>query len=238
MKETNKLTIHKLFWYFLIFSILGIIIETIFCYVTTGVLESRKGLIWGLFCPVYGISGVTVILFLYKMRDRSILKLFIYGLFVGSLAEYILSYVLESIYGSRFWDYTYANIQLNGRVCLEYSIYWGILSIVIIKLIEPSLDKLISKIPNNPRNIIESILVIFFMINCIFTVWGIQTYQNRVVYNKINNIDTNNFFVKIQQKIENEYFTNERMSRIFPNLRIKDTNGNEVWIKSLICEEQ
>lgn len=60
MKKEEKVTIHQLFWYFLIFSIAGILIETAHCYITAGVLESRKGLLWGPFCPVYGISRSSI----------------------------------------------------------------------------------------------------------------------------------------------------------------------------------
>lgn len=234
MKKEEKLTIHHIFWYFLIFSIIGIIIETLYCYITMGVLESRKGLIWGPFCPVYGVSAAILIIFLNKYQNKNIFQLFIYGFFVGSIAEYILSFGLEAIYGIRFWDYGYVNLHLNGRICLQFSFYWGALSVIIMKLIKPSIDKVIGKIPVKFRNISEIILMIFFTINCIFTVWGIQTYQNRVVYNKVNDIETSNILIKVQQKIENDYFTNERMSKTFPNLRIKDEKGNEVWVRTLI----
>lgn len=237
MKENKKLTIHQIFWYFLIFSIAGLAIETIFGYLTTGVIESRKGLIWGPFCPVYGVSATLLIIFLNKYKDKNILQLFFYGFIVGSIAEYILSYGLETIYGMRFWDYGYAKININGRICLQYSIYWGILSVLVIKFIKPMLDKLILKIPSFPRNIIEIIIFIFLIIDCIFTIWGIQTYQNRVIENKVNQVETNNIIIKIKQDIENNYFTNERMSKIFPNLRIKDKDGNEIWIKTLIEEK-
>lgn len=234
IKKESKLTIHYIFWYFLIFSVIGLFIETIYCYATTGILESRKGLIWGPVCPVYGVSAVVLIIFLNSHKNKGILQLFIEGFVVGAIAEYILSYGLESIYGMRFWDYGYVNLHINGRICLQFSLYWGILSVIIMKLIKPSIDKLIEKISTKPRNISELILLIFFIINCIFTVWGVQTYQNRVIYNKINNIETSNILVQIQQKIENEYFTNERMSKTFPNLRIKDAQGNEIWVRTLI----
>jgi len=234
MEKTDKITISHMFWYFLIFSIIGIIIETLYCYITTGVIESRKGLIWGPFCPVYGVSAVILIAILNKLQNKNIVQLFVYGFCVGSIAEYILSFGLEAIYGIRFWDYSYTKVNLNGRICLLFSTYWGILSILILKYIKPVLDKIIIKIPQKPRNILEKTLLIFFVINCIFTVWGIQTYQNRVLYGKINQTESNNIFIKVQQKIENEYFTNERMSKIFPNLRIKDNENNEVWIKTLI----
>lgn len=237
IKKEEKLTIHHIFWYFLIFSIVGLIIETLYCYATTGILESRKGLIWGPVCPVYGVSAAILIIFLNRHKDKGIIPLFIDGFVVGSIAEYILSFGLEAIYGMRFWDYGYVNLHINGRICLQFSFYWGVLSVAIMKLVKPSIDKLIEKIPTKPRNILELILLIFFIINCIFTVWGIQTYQNRVIYNKINNIETSNILVQIQQKIENDYFTNERMSKTFPNLRIKDAQGNEIWVRTLINQE-
>ena len=234
MKIKNKLTIHQIFWYMVIFSIIGIIVETIYCYVTTGVLESRKGLIWGPFCPVYGVSAAILIIALNKYQDKNIFKLFIYGIIVGSITEYMLSFMLEAIYSTRFWDYSYLKLHINGRICLQYSVYWGILTIIIIKIIKPFIDKVIYKIPTKIRNISEIILLIFFIVNCIFTVWGIQTYQNRVIYNKINNSESKNIITNITKKIENSYFTNERMSKTFPNLRIKDKYGNEIWIRNLI----
>lgn len=234
MEKQEKLTIHYIFWYFLIFSIAGLLIETIFCYITTGVIESRKGLIWGPFCPVYGVSAAVLIMFLNRYKDKNILQLFIYGFIVGSFAEYILSYGLETLYGMRFWDYGYAKLNLNGRICLQYSIYWGLLSVFIIKLVKPIIDKIIAKIPLKIRNILEIVIFVFLVIDCIFTVWGIQTYQNRVINNKVNQIQTHNILIQLQQKIENDHFTDERMSKTFPNLRFKDKYGNEIWIKTLI----
>lgn len=234
MKKEMKIKIHQLLWYFLIFSTAGIIIETLYCYITTGVLESRKGLIWGPFCPVYGISAAVLILCLNKYQSKNIFQLFIYGFIAGSVAEYALSFGLEAIYGIRFWDYTYTDLHLNGRICLIYSIYWGILSVILLKLIKPILDKLIDKIPMSKRKVTNIGILIFFMINCIFTVWGIQTYQNRVIKGIKNEKTTNNPLIYLQQKIENDYFTNERMSKTFPNLRIKDESGNEIWVRNLI----
>lgn len=63
MEKRNKITLHQLFWYFIFFSIAGLIIETLYCFITTGNIESRKGLIWGPFCPVYGVGAVVLICF-------------------------------------------------------------------------------------------------------------------------------------------------------------------------------
>ena len=103
-----------------------------------------------------------------------------------------------------------------------------------MRFIKPIIDKFVMKIKVNIRNIIEIIVFIFLIIDCLVTIWGIQTYQNRVVYNKINELNSNGIIPKIKKKIENDYFTNERMSETFPNLRIKNENGEEVWIKTLL----
>ena len=94
--------------------------------------------------------------------------------------------------------------------------------------------KLINKIKPHTRNVIELGIFIFLCIDCIVTIWAIQTYQNRVLYNSSFKADSNNFILKIRENIENNYFTNEKMSLTFPNLRVKNENGEEVWIKTLI----
>ena len=237
MEKNKKVTIHHLFWYFLIFSILGLIIETIYCFATTGVLESRKGFIWGPFCPVYGVCGAALIYVLDKLNCKTIIKLFVVGFIFGSIAEYILSYGLEAIYGIRFWNYEYLKYNLNGRISLIFSFYWGVLSVLLIKLIKPLIDKMVDKIKPHIRNIIELGIFIFLVIDCLMTFWAIQTYQNRVVYNKVYTTQSNNIILKAREKIENDYFTNDRISRTFPNLRTRNEKGEEILIKNLLNKE-
>lgn len=238
MKQNKEVSIHYLFWYFLIFSILGLIIETVYCLITSNILESRKGLIWGPFCPIYGVCGALIIYILSKLNCKTVIKLFFAGFLFGSVAEYILSYGLEAIYGMRFWNYDYLQFNLNGRICLLFSIYWEILSIVLIKFVKPFIDKILDKIKPHKRNIIELGIFIFLCIDCLVTIWGIQTYQNRVVYGKTYTPQSNNIISQLRATIENNYFTNERMSKIFPNLRIKTEDGEEIWISTLIDKEK
>ena len=95
-KQIQKITFHEILWYFIIFSVLGLIIEMLFCYATTRVIESRKGLVWGPFCPIYGIGATLLIVFLNRYQDNPV-KLFLFGALVGDIFEYISSYVLETI---------------------------------------------------------------------------------------------------------------------------------------------
>lgn len=174
----QQINLKQILWYLIIFSIAGLIIETIFGYLTTGVLESRKGLIWGPFCPVYGV-GATILIILLNKYKNNFVKLFIAGSVIGNIIEYGLSYLLEAMYGTRFWDYSYINWNLNGRICIKYSLFWGILTVLLIIFVKPFIDKIINKIPNSkPLNIFIIALII---VDCIATIYAIETYQNRVI---------------------------------------------------------
>lgn len=234
-KEKSKLTIHQLFWYFVLFSVIGLIVETVYGFITTGVLESRKGFIWGPFCPVYGVGATILIILLNQVEQKSYFKLFFYGVLIGSIVEYLLSYGLEAIFGTRFWDYAYTKNDINGRICITYSFFWGILAIVLMKLIKPSLDKLIDQISVKLKSLIEIILFIFLIIDALVSIWAIHTYEERAI-NEYYNEKVEYSSIPWIRKIEEEYFSNERMKKIFPNLRTEDREGNQVFVRDLLVK--
>ena len=203
MIEKKEITIHQIIWYLVIFSIIGLIIETLFCLITTGVLESRKGLIYGPFCPIYGVGATILIVLLDKFKNSNI-KLFVFGGILGSLIEYIISFGLEAFYGTRFWDYSYLKFNLNGRICITYTLFWGILAIVLIKLAKPCIDYIINKISIKKTKIVDILIILAAILDIGFTIWGINSYKNRAIchYYKKN---TDN--VSITKQIENKIFS-------------------------------
>ncbi|MCI9246832.1 MAG: putative ABC transporter permease [Clostridia bacterium] len=229
----KKINIHQIFWYFILFSILGLIIETIYGYYSMGVWESRKGLLWGPFCPVYGVGAIFLIFLLNQVDQKSYFKLFFYGALIGAATEYILSYGLEAIYGATFWDYSYTKIHINGRICVSFSISWGILAIILMKWIKPLIDKLIDRINLKIKASTEIGIFLFLVVDAIVTVWAIHIYETRAVkqYYQEEMQYSNISWIR---KIEEDYFTNERIQRTFPNLRTKDREGNQYFIRDLI----
>ena len=225
--KKDKITIHQIIWYLLIFSILGLIVETLFCYATTGRIESRKGLIYGPFCPIYGVGATAIIIMLNKFKNSK-LKLFIYGGLAGSGIEYIVSYMLEAFYGTRFWNYSHINFNLNGRICILYTFYWAILAFILVKFVKPFIDKkIISKLN---FKILDITIVILAIIDSILTVWGINTYRNRAINKYYNKYITNN---NVISTFENKVFSDEKMKETFPNMRFINENGKEIWIRDL-----
>lgn len=232
LKQKNSVDYHMIIWYFLIFSILGLILETVYGYLTMGKWESRKGLVIGPFCPIYGVGAVIFILLLTRYQDSKT-KLFVLGAFLGTIIEYVLSYGLEALYGNRFWDYSYTKYHLNGRVSLTYSVFWGLLAVILIKVFKPWIDKQVQKIKGTTKKKLEIALYTFFVINAMLTVWAINGYTKRA-YTAYEN--KNGIYVEEEKstKMNERLFSNNRMEKIFPNLRIYDEEGNAIFIRDIL----
>ena len=167
MKEKIKENIKKYFktykefsfWrilaYFIIYSVIGFILETLFGLATTGVLESRKSFLYGPFCGVYGLGAVVMIMTLSPFK-KSNAKLLLGGVIVGSIVEYTVSFFGELIFNVKWWDYSSNPLNINGRICVYYSLIWGVLAIFLLSIVNPRVDKFIDfikkKIPSRSLN--------------------------------------------------------------------------------------
>ena len=220
--KKKEFTFHNIIWYMILFSILGLLIETIYGYVSTGILESRKGLILGPFCPIYGIGAAFFIVLLSEYKESKV-KLFIMGAIAGTIFEYICSYILQVIYGSMFWDYSYTTYQINGRVSLTYTVFWGMLAVLLVKYLKPQMDKIINKIPSK---FWDKAITIFLIVDIALTILGVTVYMNRAEkrYNE----------EEINETVLDKIFNDNLMSFIFPNLRFTDEVGNSIMVREIL----
>ena len=143
----NHISGYELFGIFMICNVLGYCIEMVYGYITNGYWESRQSLVIGPFGLAYGLGGILLSVFLYKDYNKKWWKIFLKSMLLGSIAEYIMSLGEELVFGHVSWDYSNIPLNLNGRICLLYSIYWGILGLVWVKIIYPLFIKFIHKIP-------------------------------------------------------------------------------------------
>ncbi len=225
------ISIHEILWYFILFSIVGLILETVYCYQTTGIFESRKGLIYGPFCPIYGVGATFLIVLLNKYKDNPIL-LFLYGILLGSILEYFLSFALEALYGTRFWEYSYLRFDLNGRISLVYSLFWGVLSIFLIRWLKPLVDKIIDKLTTKLTLRLEIVVITFLVFDLFATIYSISLYKTKAI-DKYYNLPSKSSS-KFETFVKNKIFPDSYMKKSFPNLRFIDSNGNEVYIRDIL----
>lgn len=205
------LTFYKLFWVFFIGSFAGVVIEVIWCIIKHGHYESRAGLIYGPFNLVYGLGALLMTLCLYNYRNRGKLNSFVGGFAVGSVLEYFCSWFQETVFGSTSWDYSDFAFNINGRICLLYSMFWGVLGILWIKDIYPIMAEWILKIPNKIGKTLTWVLLAFMIFNTIATGVTVLRWSQRVTdYQPPENA--------LERYID-EHYPNERMERIFANLK-------------------
>lgn len=150
--------------YFLIFSILGFIMESV-VYKVSG-SNSHSGVLLGPYTLVYGFGGIFVVLinnYFNKIAMNNFLKiilLFICFTIICTLIEYIIGNLIHYIFDIDKWNYTSHKYHYGKYICLDLALTWGLLAIFIIKILKPFIDKMILIIPNNAIIIIYIILIV------------------------------------------------------------------------------
>ena len=200
---------YKLFWIFFIGCIIGVLIEIVWCLATLHHYESRTGLIYGPFNPVYGFGALALTLSLQWLRDKRDTFILIGGAIIGSAVEYLCSWVQELLFGTISWDYSYLPFNINGRVNLLYGLFWGILTILWIKDLYPLMVKLIMKIPNKIGKPLTWILLVFMVFNC--------AMSGLAVYRWMGRREGKEPQTAIGAYMDDNY-PNERMEKIYPNM--------------------
>ena len=221
MKKNMKNEILKLFWIFIMVSIIGCIVETIVCILQEGHFEIRQGVIYGPFIPVYGAGAVLFYSVVPKITGATInntkqistIKIFFYTMILGGLTEYIFSYAQECLFGTVSWEYGDMLFQLNGRTSLIHCIYWGIGGVIFIKWLYPYTQKL-DEIQYGKYGIQLATAVVFLFM--IFNM-GISMLAGYRQYERTENIKADTAF----EKFLDQHYPDQVMDKIFSNKKTK-----------------
>lgn len=244
--ENKKFTIFgfsiwRILAYFIIYSVLGYIIETLFGMVTKGVWESRQSFLYGPFCSIYGLGAVVMIMSLQYFNQNNN-RLFIGGFIVGSIVEYIVSWYGDVFLHIKWWDYSNMPLNLNGRICVFFSIFWGLLAIYLMSYVNPKIDKLInfikSKISIKLLKVVTATVTIFLFLDCLITGYALEMFFVRKVHeNDLQVLGKEQIDARYEEVYSNEqlsnfiykFFGDEKMIKTFPNLKTQDVNGNMIY---------
>ena len=142
--------VYLYFIYFLVFSIIGWLLETAFSFYSLGHF-TKRGFLFGPLCPIYGWGALILIMFFSTYKRKHNFKLFFFAAIIFSVFEYLVSFGMEALFSLKWWDYTEEVLNLNGRVSIFYSFAWGIIAILFINFVYPFFKKkintILSKIP-------------------------------------------------------------------------------------------
>ena len=205
----------KIFWVFIIGSIIGYAIEMVVGLVQNGHFVSRQGLVFGPFAQVYGLGILAYYLIVPKIKG-GYLKIFFVTMILGGIVEYLCSYFQEILFGTISWDYSHLLFNINGRTSLLHCTYWGIGGVLFMKYILPLINK-IDKITKDAYFItITALFIIFMLFNIsVSSMAAIRQNERNREIGASNNIDV--FFDK--------YYSDEVMDNIYENkIEVVQTN--------------
>lgn len=224
---------HSIEIYFLLFisyAFLGWCIE-VGCKLVQFKKFINRGFLIGPYCPIYG-WGALAITILLKKYTYDILVLFIMSVVICSILEYFTSYFMEKVFHARWWDYSSKKFNINGRICLETLIPFGLLGLAIMYITNPFLLEIYQSIPPIVMHILSAVLFIIFIIDNIISSNVISTIN--VEGNKLVKDNTEEITERVKQILREKSWLHRRLIEAYPNLkdiRIKIKSKIETKIK-------
>ena len=167
----------NILFYFLTYSFLGWCLESIY----KTILERRpvnSGFLYGPFCPIYGFGAIMMIVILQKIHN--IFLIFIISTILLTIWEYMVGAVLEKVFKTKYWDYSHIRFNINGRVCLKNSIYWGILGVAFTTIIHPAIENLTLNIPTDILINVNIVLYAAFISDVIISITKILFIDKKI----------------------------------------------------------
>lgn len=208
----------KIFMIFTIGCIIGTYYEQFLTLFKDGVWESRQGVIYGPFNPIYGFGFAIFVILLGKNNDkRKWYITYLYSCIIGGVTEYTLSLMGEKLFQVNAWDYSFQFLNIGGRTTIPFMLFWGLGGLIFMKFIYPALSKLIEKIPYNFAKFAFPIFVTFMSLNIVVSYTAVLR-QNFRKQGKPP--------VTFIGKLYDDIYTDEFLEKVFPNMEHKEIKSN------------
>lgn len=210
----NIYNIKIIFLLFVFYSVVGWTIEVLDQFYRQKKFVNR-GFLLGPYCPVHGIGALLMVLLLSGITD-SYIVLFFSASFICTVLEYITSFLLEKIFKARWWDYSCYKFNLNGRVCLQNSVFFGVTGVFIVKIANPFIVKFIIENITN-LNIVCLILGIIFTLDLVVSFNVIVKFKN--ITNSLTKDSTEEISSRVKKTLASKSILFKRLINAFPNLK-------------------
>ena len=218
-------TISQYFLLFYILSIVGYICELVGILITKKRISLHRGYLLGPYLPIFGFGGLIVTIFLKEYQQQP-LTLLVLGMVYCGVLEYFTSYALEKIFNLRWWDYSDKKLNINGRVCLETMLMFGVGSIVLVN----TTSKLQSLSSFFSNHVIISLAIVLFIIMLFDTI--ISTREILRLKKDLVLVDTKDatkeLKTKMKKSLQDNYYYYIRIIKAFPHLKVSDERINKM----------
>lgn len=167
-KEKIRTQVAMIILTFFVGAIIGWCWETLWIYVSKGVLANR-GVLHGPWLPIYGTGCIVMMVLKQKIRNRPGC-FFLASMLVCGMVEYITSWALEVVYHTRWWDYSDTFLNINGRVCFVCLLFFGVAGSIIVYVLLPKLKSIAECFSEKTIQITAFILMIVFILDALFSI--------------------------------------------------------------------
>lgn len=208
---------YNLFLLFFIYSFLGYIVESISVSLMEKKVVWNRGFLVGPYIPIFGTGAMTMILTLQKYKD-DIVALFIMSMVVCLTIEYLCSLVAEKIFKLRWWNYSDKLFNINGRICLQNGILFGIGGVLIVKYVNTWIENLILLLPNSLMVTLSIILTVIFVSDTILSLHTVIKFNSS--FKRYSADNTQEVKKKILEELQRNFLLN-RLVKAFPNAKDK-----------------
>ncbi len=187
-------------------SFMGVVVETLWCFMKHKKIESRKGVIFGPFNPLYGCVAALLCFCVNSLSKQNMGRIFLVGVVVSSVIEYLCSYYQEKYTGTVSWDYKKFKFNLNGRINLVYSMMWGFLTMFWFSVFVPMVEEVLPFFIEH--RFITILASVFMALDCFISLAASIRRKKRKekIYPK----------TKFEKHLDYIY-TDEVMEKIYPN---------------------
>ena len=227
------------FMLFIIYAVAGWI-----CEVTLQLIQKHKladrGFLIGPYCPIYGCGAVLITLCLTPFKGHQV-GLFILAMVLCGSLEYATSFIMEKAFNARWWDYSEMRFNINGRVCLETLVPFGIAGLLIVYLFNPFLLSIIQSWSEGTLNIISLIIAVVFVTDVIISSKIIYNFKrtNKEVSQNEKKDNTDEVSEKVREILRSKSFLNRRLINAFPDFTtILKKKGEELKRKTAEVKEE
>lgn len=155
-----------IFIWFMLYSIIGWVFETIYCSIK-GLKWDNRGMLIGPYCPIYGVGAVADVLLCSDLESAA--AVFIWCMIGSAVMEYTTSYVTEHLFHAVWWDYSKLPFNLNGRICLGCSLGFGVAGLVVRYGLHPYMIRITELIPFHVQEAISLFFMAVFAADCALT---------------------------------------------------------------------
>jgi len=164
--------------YFLFYSMLGYVCEVVYCSIPAKRLVNR-GFLHGPYLPIYGFGALSMILLLSPYKE-SPCRVFLSGMVLTGILEYLTGFLLEKLFHAKLWDYSSYRFNINGRVCLLNSTMFGILGVVVMYAVHPWISRIVTYIPDNLLFPVSSAILVVLAADTTASAFHMSAFQERL----------------------------------------------------------